>query len=220
MQFTYLIRFLFSYTGSDINTADAKYITSFAEDNKIIVVEEPTKTLADIIQQSKEEGTVFDEEFLWLLIDEIISYLLDNEIYPSTHFGPDCIYFLPNRQIFIQCDENQQGDMNEVMTSTAVYEAPEVLNMDNPTSTAFVWSIGCIIHECLALEPAFYDPEGSNPFSVFMKIMENDLPPEPTFGSDTLKAVLRMCLMQDPNARITLQTLKHIVRDHFKCPCL
>ena len=107
--------------------------------------------------------------------------------------------------------------MNEVMTSTAVYEAPEVLNMANPNSTAFTWSIGCILHECLALEPAFYDPEGSNPFSVYMKIMENDLPPEPTSGSDTLKAVIRMCLMQDPDARISLQTLNHVIKDHFKC---
>lgn len=197
-----------------------KYITSFEEENHIVVVEEPTQTLTDMIEQSREEGTVFDEEFLWLLLDEILAYLIDNEIYPSTHFGPDCIFFLPNRQVFIQCDENQKGEMNEFMTSTAVYEAPEVLNMANPTSTAFSWSIGCIIHECLALEPAFYDPEGNNPFSVYMRIMENDLPPDPPYGSDTLKAVVKMCLMQDPYARITLKTLQHIVRDHFKNSCL
>ena len=206
---------IFSPLGREANPADVRFITAFDENNQTIVVEQPTKTLADVIDQSKREGTIFDEEFLWLLMDEMVSYLLENDIYPTSEFGTYSIHFLPNRQIFIEVVENRPADMNQVSTNTVVYAAPEVLDMTNPTSTAFTWSIGCIIHECLALEPAFYDPDGSNPFSVMMKIMENQLPPEPQHGSDTLKAVVKMCLTNDPAERITLKTLKHIVQDHF-----
>ena len=203
-------------SGSDINTADARFITAFDEEDQTIVVEEQTKTLADVIQQSTEEGTVFDEDFLWLLIDEMITYITDNDLLPTTHFGPDNVHFLPNRQVFMQVEQKGKDDMTEVMSSDIVYEAPEVLNMENPSSTAFAWSIGCIIHECLALEPAFYDPEGGNPFSVYMKIMNGELPPEPIHGSPTIKAIVKMCLTIDPSERITLKTLKHICKDRSK----
>ena len=193
-----------------------RFITSFDEEDCTIVVEEQTKTLADVIQQSNKEGTVFDEEFLWLLMDEMINYITENEITPTTHFGPENIHFLPNRQVFMQVEQKDQEDMTEVMNSAVVYEAPEVLNMENPTSTAFSWSIGCILYECLALIPAFYDPEENNPFSVYMKIMNGELPPEPVLGSSTLKAVIKMCLINDPLDRITLQTMKHMARDHLK----
>lgn len=111
--------------------------------------------------------------------------------------------------VFIERDESQMTQVN-MSPDAAIYEAPEVLRREEPTNQSFVWTAGCIIYEMLALEPAFYDRSGTNPFQVFMDMMQGILPPEPLEGSSELKSVMWNCLKLNPTERIPLADLQNM----------
>lgn len=108
--------------------------------------------------------------------------------------------------LFLEKDEAQMTQVN-MSPDSAIYEAPEVLRREEPTKQSFTWTAGCIIYEMLALEPAFYDRTGTNPFQVFMDMMQGTLPPEPLEGSSEIKSVMWNCLKLNPSERMPLQEL-------------
>eukprot|EP00959_Pyramimonas_sp_CCMP1952_P293773 6144364-Pyramimonas_sp.AAC.2 len=52
---------------------------------------------------------------------------------------------------------------------TMPYSCPEIIQHEEYTDKADVWSLGCILYYMLRLEPPF---EGSNPLTVASKIVE------------------------------------------------
>ena len=151
------------------------------------------------------------------VIKEFLSGKFDTVMKIST----EVIRFHSNGTVFIDPPTNvdQTGHMTEVGggIEAAVYEAPEVLGRQDPGAKAFSWTVGCVVYEMLALEPAFYDRTGGmNPFSVFMDIMQGNLPPDPTHGSAELIALMGCCFKTDPNKRPSLEYLLDIAEQNIQ----
>lgn len=184
-------------------------MTSFEEDGHWIVIESPTESLHSLIQECKAKGTSLSEKTIWQLLKMLVQYITLENVQPNVHLSTDCIKICGNNH-FIQISSGQ--DLDE--QPGAVYEAPEVLNNNSPDSGAFVWSIACIVYEAIALEPAFHDPTGTNPFSVYMNITNGIIPPLPTQGSPELLDIISQGLVHDKMSRMTFEELKKIVESH------
>lgn len=102
----------------------------------------------------------------------------------------------------------------EAQVDKPVYEAPEVLGRQNPDSKAHSWNLGCLLYEMLALEPAFYDRSGVNPFSVFMDIMQGNLPAIPASASQSMTDLVNRCLVSDSANRLSLQEIEDAIIQH------
>lgn len=135
---------------------------------------------------------------------------MKEDLEPNVHLSTDCIK-LCGSNLYIELATAQE--MNE-QSVTAVYEAPEVLSNNNPDFRAFVWSIACIVYEVLAREPAFYDPTGTNPFSVYMDITNAVIPTVPTNGSSELQALVRQGLVHDRDKRWSFEEMKKVIESH------
>lgn len=195
--------------GTEANEVDMRHLTWFKEQNHVFVVEVPTKTLCDVIRDCNEENKLVDEKFIWLLLAELVQYLLEQDPQPSIKLDSSCVIFLPDNRVFVEIKENPHPfDAMTYGFGAAVYEAPEVLSNSNADARALVWSIGCILYEAVALEPAFYDPYGSNMFQVYMKVKNGVIPPLPFDScSVELRTLIRKCLTHNVDERLTLEQL-------------
>ncbi|KAJ8303028.1 hypothetical protein KUTeg_019424 [Tegillarca granosa] len=196
--------------GSNTNflQTNPSFVMAFEENDMLFCIYEKNDSLKDHINRCKEDGTTFQECYIWLTISNLAKYILKGSITPGTQISTSKILFGGNGEIIIKQDSDQNSgqDMMAQM-GAAMYEAPEVLSQSEPDMSAFSWVIGCVIYEMLALEPAFYDRTGTNPFSVFMDITQGKLPPEPQNGSKGLKNLMFNCLKVDKNERINVEDI-------------
>ena len=189
---------------------DPGYLTSFEEDGHWIVVESPTQSLADLIQECKSHQKSVNEVTVWQCLKMLVQHLITENLDASIHLSTNCIK-LYGTNCYIDTVSSQ--DVNDQPVN-AVYEAPEVLSNNNPDSRALVWSISCIVFEVLAQEPAFYDPTGTNPFSVYMNITNAVMPPVPTDGSSELRDIVKLGLVHDREQRMSFEELKTMIESH------
>ena len=201
--------------------SDPSFIIHFEEDEIVCCIYEPTESLADHIAARKAEGAEFQENFVWTTMAGVIKEFLSGKFDTVMKISTEVIRFHSNGTVFIDPPTNvdQTGHMTEVGggIEAAVYEAPEVLGRQDPGAKAFSWTVGCVVYEMLALEPAFYDRTGGmNPFSVFMDIMQGNLPPDPTHGSAELIALMGCCFKTDPNKRPSLEYLLDIAEQNIQ----
>lgn len=190
------------------------FLASFEDSGQVFILEDPIKTLEDLISECKEENIKLNENIIRLSLSKLVKHLIDKEVPVSSHISSKCILIMPKNHISIQFPANNEQQTMIPGLSNAVYEAPEVLNNDNPDSKAFVWSIGCILHEALALEPAFDNQSGPNPFQVYMNITNGVIPPSPSDGSEELQNLLEKCLVHNRASRISLEELKQALERH------
>lgn len=183
------------------------FLVSFEDSGQGFIVEAPIKTLADLIADCKTENVKLEESLICSSLLKLVKHLIGKDVPVTTHISSECIQIMPNNHISIQIMTNADQQSMMPGAGSAVYEAPEVLNNDNPDSRAFVWSVGCILHEALALEPAFHDPSGTNPFQVYMNITNGVIPPTPSDASEGLQNLLKKCLVHDRTGRLSLEQL-------------
>jgi serine/threonine protein kinase len=193
-----------------VNKKDPNFLTSFEDGNQQFVIEQELKTLSTTITNCKTDNIRLKEKFIKSALLHLVNHLIKKKTPVTTHISSECIIIHPNDRFSIQIVTNDDPNAQNMMpgASNAVYEAPEVLNNDNPDSRALVWSVGCILHEALALEPAFHDTSGTNPFQVYMNITNGVIPPTPSDGSEELQNLLEKCLIHNRGSRISLNELK------------
>lgn len=200
--------------GSDPELENPSFIVSFEESNTICFVYEKTDTLRDCIEQCKARNTQLQDIFIWHVTKGLLEFILKGHVTTSTKINSSLIHIGSNGEIFLEIDDSQMTKM-DMGPDSAIYEAPEVLRREEPTNQSFSWTTGCIIYEMLALEPAFYDRTGTNPFQVFMDMMQGVLPPEPPVGSADMKSLMWSCLKSNPADRVAPEEILNIASRHL-----
>ncbi|KAK3086466.1 hypothetical protein FSP39_018830 [Pinctada imbricata] len=206
-----IIKVLSKDSQHDTSSDNPDFILAFEEDEIVCCIYEPTESLGDNIKASREKGTTFQETFIWKTIAGLAQEFKTEKYNPLMKISTSTVRFHSTGEMFLEVPMNtgDTGHMTEVGggMDSAVYEAPEVLGRQDCSEAAFSWTIGCIIYEMLALEPAYFDRSGTNPFSVFMDIMQGTHPPEPQEGSNELREIMHQCLTVDPNQRPNLDNI-------------
>lgn len=196
---------------------DPSMVASFKENGYLCCVLIPTQSLAEKIDKAKETGTTLEQGLIWQTLTKVLHVFLSGQISPVTSIPSTDIRYLPNGWITINSPNNEETGMvtaMEAQIDKPVYEAPEVLGRQNPDSKAHSWNLGCLLYEMLALEPAFYDRSGVNPFSVFMDIMQGNLPAVPATASKSLTDIVNHCLVSNSANRISLREIEDAIIQH------
>ncbi|XP_071089630.1 serine/threonine-protein kinase Nek6-like [Haliotis cracherodii] len=198
-------------SGSQINTSHPSFLASFEEGEYQCSIYQKTENLQDIIEACKQNGTRISDEVSWKVVCEFCRWVLINASGFSGKLSTAVINFTCDGRIFFDLTESQPDEQDitalNMGTPLPVYEAPEILTRNNPDEQAFVWSLGCVVYEMLALEPAYFDSDGSNPFAVYMKIIQGELPPDILRGGQALMDLVWLCLVVDPTGRPTIKDI-------------
>ncbi|KAK6185437.1 hypothetical protein SNE40_007673 [Patella caerulea] len=204
--------------GCSIDVSHPSYLTMFEEGDTQFIIYAKTETLQDVILRCKADNTTFQEDFIWKVLGAICYHVLTKHPSPTGHLTTSNVHFTDTGSIFIEIndqEEDQEVTNVDMGAAAAVYDAPEVITRNDPDEKAFSWSIGCIIYELLALEPAFYDREGFNPFAVIMSIMEGEMPPPPPVNSfPYITDLMWQCLKTEPADRPSVQNI-HAEAEEF-----
>ena len=93
-------------------------------------------------------------------------------------------------------ENNADGDNNgNDVVGSPYWMAPEVIEMQCPTASCDIWSLGCTIIELLTGKPPYMELE---PMAALFRIVQDDHPPLPAGVSDSLKDFLLLCFKKDP----------------------
>eukprot|EP00916_Digyalum_oweni_P003190 GHVL01005740.1.p1 GENE.GHVL01005740.1~~GHVL01005740.1.p1 ORF type:complete len:252 (+),score=43.82 GHVL01005740.1:219-974(+) len=104
--------------------------------------------------------------------------------------------------VAVRLTENQKPNS---VVGTPYWMAPEVIEMNSPTSTASdIWSVGCTVIEMLTGRPPYFNLA---PMPALFRIVQDDMPPLPDFISSNLVDFLNECFQKDPFLRVDAPTL-------------
>ncbi|XP_041375265.1 serine/threonine-protein kinase Nek6-like [Gigantopelta aegis] len=207
-------------SGVQLDTSHPSYLTVFGEQGYLCCVYNSTDSLQDKIARCIKDGESFEDTFVWRVIHAVCSQLVLTNPRPDTKIKPSVIIFLAHNKIFLDVKETEPDEEDITFFNMGlpepIYDAPEVITHNNPDSTAFVWSLGCILYELLCLEPAFFDIEGINPFQMYMDIVQGELPSFQNLqGSTELKDLTSSCMRTEPGLRPTLEYLVTLSKSHI-----
>ena len=92
------------------------------------------------------------------------------------------------------------SDVSDIsgVVGTPYWMAPEIIEMDIPSSACDIWSLGCTIIELLTGKPPYYD---LTTMAALFRIVQDDHPPIPEIFSDGLVDFLMFCFQKDPSKR-------------------
>lgn len=207
---------MISDTDFTLSDYDPSMVATFEEDGHLCCILLPTQSLAERIDKAKETGSNLEHSIIWQTITRILHIFQSGQISPVTSVTSASVMYHTNGHITVTTHAGDSGSVTamEAQVDKPVYEAPEVLGRQDPDSKAHSWNLGCLLYEMLALEPAFYDRSGVNPFSVFMDIMQGNLPPVPPNASESLTDLVNHCLVSDPSNRFSLQDITESILLH------
>ncbi|ODV91955.1 hypothetical protein CANCADRAFT_42581 [Tortispora caseinolytica NRRL Y-17796] len=93
------------------------------------------------------------------------------------------------------------------MVGTPNWMAPEVIELEGPSSASDIWSVGCTIIELLDGAPPYSNLEQ---MATLYAIVNSEHPPFPENSSRTVQDFLLQCFQRDPNLRVSAKKLlKH-----------
>ena len=102
----------------------------------------------------------------------------------------------------------EEMTLNNTMQGTPNWMAPEIIKGETATRFCDIWSIGCTILEMYTGLPPYSDKKEA--FGVFNAICKkNELPKIPDDMSDTLKDLVKKCLVFEPYKRANVYDLKN-----------
>ncbi len=204
-------------SGTQINVSHPAFVAAFEEDDYQCSVFRKTDTLEDVIRRCKENGESIESSKIWKVIDEICRWLLLNASANSGRICTSSINFMEDGFIFLNLSHSELGEQDVIAldaeTQFAVYEAPELITRKDPDKQAFVWSLGCIVYEMLTLEPAFCNKDSDDPFAVYMRIMNGDLPTKLLSRDRDLADLVWACLQLEPDRRPTINNILSMSED-------
>ncbi|XP_062570512.1 serine/threonine-protein kinase Nek6-like [Saccostrea cucullata] len=193
-------------------------IDLFKEGDFMCCIQLPFQSLAEKINQAKESGSTLDHTTIWKTLNCLIHYFSHSHISPINRISSLQIKYFKNGQIsldMLPANNTETVTVMEGQMNAPIYEAPEVLSRQDPDEKAYSWNVGCLVYEMLALEPAFYDRTGENPFSAYMDIMQGNVPQIPTTASESLTNLVNHCLLTNPADRYSLQDINQVVGQHI-----
>ncbi|OMJ69762.1 hypothetical protein SteCoe_32427 [Stentor coeruleus] len=197
---------------------EIRFLASIVHPNivgyKEVFIDDPTSSLClvmeyaakgdllQMINNHKKNGTYFTEEDIWKYLIQAVKGL--RALHSRNILHRD----IKSANIFITSENNVQlGDLNvakvvhglaHTQTGTPYYASPEVWRDSPYDSKSDIWSLGCVIYEMCALEPAFKSKDMKELFSKVIKGRYNEVP---NIYSSDLAAVIRCMLQVKPVLR-------------------
>lgn len=99
------------------------------------------------------------------------------------------------------------GDQSDLVEGSPFWMAPEIIQLDPPSTACDIWSLGCTVLELITGEPPYFDMPA---MSALFKIVQDDHPPIPDTFSEGLQDFLLCCFKKEPSERATAtQLLNH-----------
>eukprot|EP00520_Triparma_pacifica_P017312 CAMPEP_0118635422 /NCGR_PEP_ID=MMETSP0785-20121206/2070_1 /TAXON_ID=91992 /ORGANISM="Bolidomonas pacifica, Strain CCMP 1866" /LENGTH=1196 /DNA_ID=CAMNT_0006526459 /DNA_START=294 /DNA_END=3882 /DNA_ORIENTATION=+ len=96
------------------------------------------------------------------------------------------------------------SDQSADVVGSPYWMAPEIIEMQTPTTGCDIWSLGCTIIELLTGKPPYMELE---PMSALFRIVQDNHPPLPRGISESLKSFLLLCFNKDPTKRDSAENL-------------
>jgi len=102
-------------------------------------------------------------------------------------------------RLFQGLEWNQVTTMTSSLYGSAVYLAPDYAHERTPAAVADIYSLGCIMYECMTGHPPFL---GNNDFVTIMKHMAEPIKPfSVEYIPKGFEAVIKRALEKDPRKR-------------------
>lgn len=175
---------------------EIRFLASITHPNivgyKEVFIDDPTSSLClvmeyagkgDLLQMvnaHKKAGTHFTESEIWSIIIQSVKGL--KVLHSRNILHRD----IKSANIFVTSDKTiQLGDLNvaklvngyaHTQTGTPYYASPEVWRDSPYDSKSDIWSLGCVIYELCALEPAFKSKDMKELFSKVIKGKYSEIP--------------------------------------------
>ena len=164
--------------------------------------------LLQIINSHKKAGTHASESEIWSIFTQVVKGLKALHLRNILHRD------IKSANIFVTAENVVQlGDLNvskvvnglaHTQTGTPYYASPEVWRDSPYDSKSDIWSLGCVLYELCALEPAFKSKDMKE---LFAKVVKGKYAEIPSFYSADLASVIKMMLQVKPSARPTCEKL-------------
>ncbi|KAJ1530420.1 hypothetical protein ONE63_005328 [Megalurothrips usitatus] len=185
------------------------------EDDIMVVTEFAPQDLSQILQQ---EGHLHEDEVKNIVCDLLSAlYYLHYHRVLHRDLKPQNILVEANRTVKL-CDFGFARSMSidtYVLTSikgTPLYMAPEIIKHCPYDHSADLWSLGCIVYECLVGSPPYY----TNALIRLVNLIQNEID-WPNFVSAECLSFLQGLLQRDPSKRLSWpELLSHPFIDRSK----
>lgn len=196
------IRFLASITHPNIVSYKEVFIDDPTSSLCLIMEYASKGDLLQMVNTHKKNGSHFPEPEIWSIIVQSLKGL------KALHSRNILHRDIKSANIFVTSTNIVQlGDLNVAkvvnglaytQTGTPYYASPEVWRDSPYDSKSDIWSLGCVIYELCALEPAFRSKDMKE---LFSKVVKGRYAEIPSIYSPDLAAIIRSMLQVKPIAR-------------------
>lgn len=196
------------------------YYDSFIEPpkNMCILMEYcPNKSLKNLLEHFADNDQYLSNEGVLKYFCELViglQYLHSHNIL-HRDLKPDNI-FITKDNICVLADFGLAKEveninkLNSTVAGTPLYMAPEVLNNEQYSYKAEIWSLGCILHELCSLHPLYEQARSQAGLTNLQRTDYNQLRlihSIPQHIDKKIKDIIRWCLNINPNKRPTMNEL-------------
>eukprot|EP01017_Pseudomicrothorax_dubius_P047592 TRINITY_DN8570_c0_g3_i4.p1 TRINITY_DN8570_c0_g3~~TRINITY_DN8570_c0_g3_i4.p1 ORF type:complete len:552 (-),score=113.95 TRINITY_DN8570_c0_g3_i4:44-1699(-) len=167
----------------------------------------------DLLQKIREHATnrtAFAEEDVWAFAIQMLKGLRTLHEMSILHRDLKCANVFMSRSGRVV----KIGDLNvakvarngflSTQTGTPYYASPEVWRDETYNAKSDVWSLGCVLHEMLALKPPFRAPDMEG---LFRKVQKGQFERIPARYSQELAEFVAQCLTLNPKHRPSCEDL-------------
>lgn len=172
------------------------------------------QSLLELVTSRKEKKLFLKESQIWSMVNQLCSalrYLHSEKKIMHRDIAPSNVLLdLKTSRIkladfglakhYARKDDGMLASqsssvMKSTFAGTIVYSSPEIVQSEPYSSKADIWSLGCVLYELCALQPAF---PGTNPLTIAKKIVECDyIPLDETHYSAQLVRLIRSCMTRE-----------------------
>ncbi|CAD8148025.1 unnamed protein product [Paramecium octaurelia] len=184
-----------------------KFYDHFASKNNIYIITEYCKQ-GDLGQRLKQQG-YFKQDQAVAMVKQIIDgiYVMAQQNIIHRDLKPQNI--LLNEQDVRIADFGFAKPLNklknEMNVGTPIYMSPETLIKSQYTSKTDIWSLGVVFYELLYGKPPWVAQTEQE--LIFKVLNKSVVFPDFPFVSDSVKDLIKQCLIIDPYMRLSLNDL-------------
>lgn len=103
--------------------------------------------------------------------------------------------------------DTKSSEEGVAVVGTPHFMAPEIIQLQEPTTACDVWSLGCTIIELSSGKPPYYNLTS---MAAMWSMVNDDCPPIPAEMGPLVRDFLSLCFQKDPNLRSSAaQLLEH-----------
>lgn len=172
--------------------------------------------LGALIKDSRKEGKLFDESFIWKALHQISKALqvCHTRLHQITLLHRD----IKPANVFIDAKGNfKLGDFglarseedcsySDNIVGTPYYMSPEIIKGRKYDRKSDIWALGCLIYEMCALSPPF---RGTTLQELMSNIRSGLYPPIPEIYSENMKKIVSFMLSVKKEFRPTVEMILH-----------